>query len=273
MELSKRLQAVADLLDCHERIADIGCDHGFVSIYLIESKKASWCLAMDVNKGPLERAREHVLEKRLSTYIETRLSDGAKEIRFVKDENGKDRLEVQAALIAGMGGRLMIQIVKDSLLKFQSMEEFVLQPQSEIAKVRQFIREIGYHIAKEDMILEDGKFYPMMKVVRGKAERDYVTDAWERFKPLSGIGNIEAGLNEEELRMWLQMVFDEYGEHLLKEKHPVLLQFLSKEKQLYQGILDNLTQLDTEKSEIRRKEIDEKLKLINLGLEWFKHEM
>ena len=170
MELSKRLQAVADLLDSHDRIADIGCDHGFVSIYLIESKKAGRCLAMDVNIGPLERAKEHVIEKRLSTYIETRLSDGAKEIRFVKDEYGSEKLEVQAALIAGMGGKLMIQIMKDSLEKFQSMEEFVLQPQSEIAKVREFVREIGYHIEKENMILEDGKFYPMMKVVRDKNE-------------------------------------------------------------------------------------------------------
>ena len=173
MELSKRLQAVADLLDCHEKIADIGCDHGFVSIYLIESKKASRCLAMDVNIGPLERAREHVIEKRLSTYIETRLSDGAKEIQFVTDDQGKKRVEVQAALIAGMGGRLMIQILQDSLEKFQGMEEFVLQPQSEIAKVRQFIRSIGCHIYKEDMVLEDGKFYPMMKVVQGVDRPDW----------------------------------------------------------------------------------------------------
>lgn len=267
MELSKRLQAVADLLGCHERIADIGCDHGFVSIYLIESKKASWCLAMDVNKGPLERAREHVLEKRLSTYIETRLSDGAKEIQFVKDEYGMDKLEVEAALIAGMGGRLMIQIIADSLEKFQSMEEFVLQPQSEIAKVRQFIREIGYHIAKEDMVFEDGKYYPMMKVVRGEAEIDYVTEVPEEVK---GVRGTDA---REELQVNLQKIFDEYGEFLLKKRHPVLLQFLCKEKELYQGILANLAQLDTEKSEIRRKEIVEKLKYIHLGLEWFEHEM
>ena len=273
MELSKRLQAVADLLDCHEKIADIGCDHGFVSIYLIESKKASWCLAMDVNKGPLERAREHVLEKRLSTYIETRLSDGAKEIQFLKDESGEDKLEVEAALIAGMGGKLMIQIIQDSLEKFQNMEEFVLQPQSEIAKVRQFVREIGYHIAKEDMILEDGKYYPMMKVVRGKVEADYVTDVPEGLKAGNSIGEIEAVFNDEELQIQLQMVFDEYGEYLLKEKHPVLLQFLCKEKKLYQGILNNLAQLDTEKTETRQKEIKEKLEYIHLGLEWFKDEM
>lgn len=246
MELSKRLQAVADLLDCHEKIADIGCDHGFVSIYLVESKKASGCLAMDVNRGPLERAEEHIGQKRLSTYIETRLSNGAKEIRFVKDSFGNETLEVQAALIAGMGGRLMIQILQDSIEKFQSMDEFVLQPQSEIAKVRQFIRTIGYHIAKEDMILEDGKFYPMMKVVRGQ---------------------------KEETTPEVQCIFDEYGEYLLKEKHPVLLQFLQKEKCLYQDILKDLTTRDTVKSELRQKEIMEKLESINRGLEWFGYEV
>lgn len=265
MELSKRLQAVADLLDCHERIADIGCDHGFVSIYLIESKKASWCLAMDVNKGPLEHAKEHVLEKRFSTYIETRLSDGAKEIQFVKDEQGNDRLEVEAALIAGMGGRLMIQILKDSLQKFQSMEEFVLQPQSEIAKVRQFIRQMGYYIAKEDMILEDGKYYPMMKVV---CEKHRLNRSVNKNDCLQ-----DKNIQKSEITSDVQLLFDEYGEHLLKGKHPVLLQFLCKEKALYEEILLNLTQRDSQKSEIRRKEIVEKLKYIDLGLEWFKYEM
>ena len=265
MELSKRLQAVADLLDCHTQVADIGCDHGFVSIYLIESKKASRCLAMDVNRGPLERAREHVIEKRLSTYIETRLSDGAREIQFVKDEQGNERLEVQAALIAGMGGKLMIQILKDSLVKFQSMEEFVLQPQSEIAKVREFIREIGCHIERENMILEDGKFYPMMKVVRGEKRMNRSVDTSEWV-----MGKLEAGVwNKSEM----QEVFDEYGEHLLQTKHPILLQYLQKEQELYQGILENLIQMDTVKSELRQQEIKKKLKVIDMGLEWFEHEM
>ena len=265
MELSKRLQAVADLLDCHEKIADIGCDHGFVSIYLIESGKASWCLAMDVNKGPLERAKEHVIEKRLSTYIETRLSDGAKEIQLVKDEQGNEKPEVQAALIAGMGGKLMIQILKDSLKKFQGMEEFVLQPQSEIAKVREFVREMGYHIDKEDMVLEDGKFYPMMKVVKGKRE---LTNLDNRYKWLTEKVN-----DKQWKKSQVQEVFDEYGEHLLNQKHPVLLQYLQKEKELYQGILKNLKQMDTVKSELRRQEIKKKLKVIDMGLEWFEHEV
>lgn len=265
MELSKRLQAVADLLDCHERIADIGCDHGFVSIYLIESKKACKCLAMDVNKGPLERAKDHIMEKRLSTYIETRLSNGAKEIRYIKEEDGTEKLEVDAALIAGMGGRLMIQILEDSLDKFQSMKEFVLQPQSEIAKVRQFIRIMGYHIEKEDMVLEDGKYYPMMKAVRGKTETDFEHKIPEYLWTKVSEGKMES--------VQIQELFDEYGEHLLKERHPVLYSFLQKEKCIYQEILENLTERDTPKSELRQIEIKKKLEKTNLGLEWYKNEM
>ena len=236
MELSKRLQAVTDLLDEHECIADIGCDHGFVSIYLIENKKAKKCLAMDVNEGPLERAKEHILQKRLSTYRETRLSDGAKALRYIEEEGNFSKLEVEAALIAGMGGKLMVKIMQDSLDKFQSMEEFVLQPQSEIAKVRQFVREMGYTIKKENMILEDGKFYPMMKAVKG-------TSVFEN-----------TALQQE--------LFDEYGEYLLKNRNPVLLEFLLKEKAMYEEILTNLEKQESIKAEERRKEILAKLEMI-----------
>ena len=183
-------------------------------INLIESKKASKVLAMDVNKGPLERAKEHVEEKRLSTYIETRLSDGAKAIEYIDDGNGSTKLEVQAALIAGMGGRLMIHIIQDSIDKFTSMDEFVLQPQSEIPKVRQFIREIGYHIENENMILEDGKYYPMMKVVKGKGN-DINND---------DISQLVMDKLEKE-KFSLQDLYDEYGEWLLKSRNRVLLQF------------------------------------------------
>ena len=68
-------------------------------------------------------------------------------------------------------------------------------------------------------------------------------------------------------------MFDEYGEWLLKERNQILLQFLQKEKMLYSDILGNLEKTDTIKSELRRKEIREKLRYIKLGLEWFEDEM
>ena len=72
-------------------------------------------------------------------------------------EGGRKRPEVQAAVIAGMGGRLTIKIIQDSLEKFLAMDEFILQPQSEIWKVREYLAAIGCCILKEDMIFEDGQ--------------------------------------------------------------------------------------------------------------------
>ena len=124
---------------------------------------------------------------------------------------------------------------------------------------------MGYHIEKEDMVLEDGKYYPMMKVVRGEYKTDWSIGVSEGIREAIKLEKItEADV------FWL---FDEYGECLLKERHPVLRQFLVKEKTLYEEILANLYKQDTEKSEIRQKEIKEKLKYINLGLEWFEHEV
>lgn len=250
MELSKRLQAVADLLSEGMRVADIGCDHGFLSIYLVESGKSPACIALDVNKGPLERAREDIDRQRLSTYIETRLSNGACGLRFTETEKNR-RLEVEAAVLAGMGGKLMIRLVEESLDKFCAMQEFILQPQSEIAQVRSFLRQKGFGITAEDMVLEEGKFYPIMKVEAGKG-RPCPESAGERER---------------------QELYDCFGEHLLTQKHPVLRQFLEREKALYEGILEELGRQNTIKAMHRRQEVEERIRKTVQGLEWFKDEM
>ena len=92
MELSKRLKAVAGLVTEGASVADIGTDHGYVPIWLIQSGRAAKVIAMDVNEGPLERSRGHIRSKRL---------------------------------------------------------------------------ENGYRSVEEDMVEEDGKYYPMMKLVHG----------------------------------------------------------------------------------------------------------
>lgn len=237
MELSKRLQAVAALVSEGCSVADIGCDHGYISIYLVQNHISPHCIAMDVNEGPLERAREHIEKEQLSTYIETRLSDGAKALA---------PLETEAAVIAGMGGRLMLRILMESLDKFQVMQEVVLQPQSELAAVRCFLRENGFRIEAEDMVLEDGKYYPMMKAVPGEAAATEFTE-----------------------------LFDLYGEQLLKSRHACLLQFLKKEETMYQELLTALEEKQelSEKAKRRKEEIRQTLDNLKQGLEWYKDEM
>ena len=70
------MQAVAALVQNTTCLADVGCDHGYVPIYLIQSECIGHAIAMDVNRGPLLRAEEHIREVHLEDYIETRLSDG-----------------------------------------------------------------------------------------------------------------------------------------------------------------------------------------------------
>ena len=82
MELSKRLHAVASLVTEGASVADIGTDHGYIPIYLIESGKCVHAFAMDVNQGPLLRAKEHIVEHGLEEQIETRLSDGVKHLKL-----------------------------------------------------------------------------------------------------------------------------------------------------------------------------------------------
>ena len=76
MQLSLRLSAIADLVTEGNRLVDVGCDHGYLPVYLIQQKKIPSAIAMDVRKGPLSRAQEHIRQYGLEEYIQTRLSDG-----------------------------------------------------------------------------------------------------------------------------------------------------------------------------------------------------
>ena len=227
MELSKRLQAVADLVSEGFIVADVGTDHGYIPIYLLKTGKCNKAFAMDVNKGPLLRAQEHIDEHGLTDCIETRLSDGVKRL-----QPG----ECDAVVIAGMGGALTIKILEEGKDIFQNLSEFVLQPQSELYKVREYLVSHGYCVIAEDMVWEDGKFYPMMKVINGEASS---YDAIELC----------------------------YGKYLLAERHPVLQMFLEKEQNKKKMILQNLQKESGEHIENRRREIEEELEGIEYALQ------
>ena len=148
MELSKRLTAVAGLVTEGASVADIGTDHGYIPIYLIEQNLSPKVIAMDINKGPLERARIHIAGYGMSDRIETRLSDG---LAAVKPK------EVEEMIVAGMGGGLVIHILEEGKQIVSTLKGCILQPQSEIQKVREYLVEHGFWFEAEDMVEEDRK--------------------------------------------------------------------------------------------------------------------
>ncbi|MCI8430233.1 MAG: SAM-dependent methyltransferase [Lachnospiraceae bacterium] len=162
MQLSKRMQRLASLVTEGNRLADVGTDHGYVPIALLREKRIPSAVAMDVNQGPLARAGEHIRESGLSTYIETRLSDG-----LLKLEAG----EADTVLVAGMGGMLIRRILEGGGHCLHTVKELILQPQSDIHRVREWLYENGYQITAEDIVEEDGKYYPMMRAVHGEERK------------------------------------------------------------------------------------------------------
>ena len=218
MQLSRRLQALADMVSKNHILADVGCDHGYIPIFLLQNHRIPKAIAMDIGEGPLKRAQENIIANGLEGYIETRLSDGLE--RLVPGE-------AQTILISGMGGPLMEGILSRGQHVLEEGTELILQPQSDIPHFRMFLNEMEYKIIQEDLIFEDGKFYPMMKAVRGK----------EHYTPL-------------EYR---------YGPRLLESKSLTLEKYLKREQRTLEEICDNLQNQPGTKAKERCKELEREL--------------
>lgn len=178
MQLSQRLSSVASMVTAGNCLADVGTDHGYVPIYLYERNIIPHAIAMDVNKGPLERATLHIAESGMKEAIETRLSDGLAALN-----SG----EADSVVIAGMGGPLIIRILSAYPETTESLKELILQPQSEIPEVRIWLYENGYEIVEEHMVFEDGKYYPMFKAVKNP-QAEKLSDLEYKFGKLSVLG-------------------------------------------------------------------------------------
>lgn len=235
MELSKRLQAVADLVTPGYTIADVGTDHAYIPIYLVEKGIVQRAVAMDINEGPLNRATEHIKENKLENQIQTRLSNGLQHLQ---------KGEVDTVILAGMGGNLMINILNEDFNKTNSLKECILQPQSEVFKVRTFLLEKGFLFIEENMVLDDGKYYPMMKVIP--------PEKIEEIKPVFW--------SEIEIR---------YGKLLLEEKNPILKQFLERESGIRKDILSKLEQVEGIHISERKAELNQELFQIEEGLKYY----
>ena len=224
------MQAVAALVQNTTCLADVGCDHGYLPVSLYLDGRIPGAIAMDVRKGPLSRAQEHISQYGLNAYIETRLSDG---LEALKPGEG------DTLVIAGMGGPLMERILIDGAEVRESFQEMILQPQSDIPHFRRFVREIGWQIADEELVLEDGKFYPMMKVIHG--EKKHIS------------ADVPYTLSE-----W-------FGGILLERKHPLLKEYLERELRIRNDILEKLK--NAPNAEKRMGEIEEEKQAIITALE------
>ena len=227
--LSNRLLHIAAQVQPVGVLADVGCDHGYLPIYLIQTGRIRRGIAMDIGEGPLQRAREHIACEGLENVIQTRISDGLTQL---------SPYEADAVVIAGMGGELIMDILSRGEAVARSLSQLILEPQSQLPQVRRFLREQHYFVTDEDLVLEDGKFYPILRILPGEK-----------------LPHTETANGPE------QSVADAYGLALLQKKHPVLMQYLDRERAICQQILNGLPDESVGGARIaqRKKELLEQL--------------
>ena len=168
----------------------------------------------------------------LDEKIKTRLSDGLEKLLPG---------ETDSIVIAGMGGMLVVKILTQGQAVLDSIQELILQPQSDLDAVREYLHRTGFVIVQEEMVFEEGKYYPMMKAVHGE--------------------------NTDDRKIWFL-----YGRLLLENRHPVLESYLQKEYDSCCKLLEKLSKTATEVSSRRCEELLEKKHLIEEALAFYRED-
>lgn len=154
LPISDRLLACAGFVKRGSRVADIGCDHGYLSIHLLTNGIASSCIASDVNEGPLQSAQRNARKFGVANKMEFCLSDGVRSIPR----------DFDCMVCAGMGADTMIHILEDAPWLKDSRYSLILQCQSKIPMLRRYLSDNGWQIS-EEAVLRDGRFlYTIMNV-------------------------------------------------------------------------------------------------------------
>ena len=200
IKLSKRLKIIHDMVP-KSVVADIGSDHGKLMIALVQSGIVSKGFAVENKEGPFERLRSNLIRYHVDDKITPLFSDGIKDITR----------DVNTIVIAGMGGNLIVNILKAHPEKLVRVQTIIIDAHCAVPLARKEICQMGFAIADEKIVKEDGIFYEIIKFI--KADKAIISDEDLEFGPIlrheksatfkekyqNRISEIDALLKKEEL--------------------------------------------------------------------------
>jgi len=156
MNISKRLLAISELVNDTGNIMDVGCDHALLDIYLAKVKPKLSIIASDNKLGPMSRAQENVIREKVN--VDVKLCDGLDGI-----ESGTDTV-----IIAGMGGKTIVDIFKRGKNKIQNVKTIILSPHNDFSNVREYVNKLGFYIDSEQLLKEHNKTYLIARFKKGR---------------------------------------------------------------------------------------------------------
>lgn len=229
IKISKRIQCIANCVQ-YSLVGDIATDHCLIGIEVSKNKNVKKIIGCDINKEPLDRGRVNIEKCKISN-IELRLGDGIEPIK-----SG----EVETLIIGGIGGELMLEILKKSHQIVDSINQLILQPQSYETEVKKYIHSIGFKI-KEEIIVEEKKYYTIYNLIKGLetyTDKEYVIGRTVRknkdykkyidykiFKTKNIVNNLENAkeyLNEKnklEKFKWLLNIYKKECENIENKRY------------------------------------------------------
>lgn len=229
MIISKRLKLISDLVKDVNSVVDVGTDHGYVVIDLLKEGRVERAVASDINKGPVDRAKKNVSDHNLSDKIHCRLGGGLKTVKPG---------EVEAAVIAGMGGNLIRDILVESEDVFKELKYVIVQPVQNPEVLREYIYKLGWNLQDEWIIFDEDKYYEIFKVSYGTNPRS------------------------------VEPIYNEVSEILLKKKDPVYKEYLKHKAAKYSRIYEGLSE-DTDNARTRKNQLKVKIEAIEGFLKEF----
>lgn len=202
MRLTDRLLKIASLVTKGKKVADIGTDHGYIPVYLLNKGDIDYAILADVNKGPLENAKKEVRHNGLMDKVDLRLGSGIE----VLEKN-----EVDEIIIAGMGGILISELLEAKKEVAHSLDKLILQPMQAQNELRKYLLNNGYEILDEVLVKEDFRLYEII-IAKYTSKNTQVEDE----------------------------IFYEVGKKLIENKDPLLNEFIDKKIFMYNSIIKKI---------------------------------
>lgn len=180
ISLDSRLLKCADFVRDKVKVVDVGTDHAYLSIHLVKCKKATYVIASDLRKGPLDNALTNIKRFGCEDLIETRLSNGLA---------GVGACEVDDIIVAGMGGEAIAKIIDGASWLKDSKKRLILQPMTMAEHLRKFLFNNGFKIIKESAVISGSKVYTIMKA-------EFFEGSMEVSDLYTYIGGLEQNLDD-----------------------------------------------------------------------------
>lgn len=227
---SERLRQIAARVKQHAPMADIGSDHALLPCDLVLKERVPTAIAVEVNEGPYRAAQNQVITLGLSERIDVRFGDG---LTVIKPG------EVTTVVIAGMGGSLIVDILRRGQPVLDKTERLVLQPNVAAASLRHWLIESGWELIDEELVLENSHYYDILIAERGAPLAPY-----------------EAALSMTPTHFSFLL---DAGPLLSYDRHPLLRHKGEQEIKKCQRILNQLTHSSHPATRKKRMELEKRI--------------